>query len=63
MINYLTIGINPPPLDKKIIIKKDAGVYTYDDKAQIVTLYGDAASIEWHCEQLIADGFSLWAEV
>lgn len=63
MIKYLTVGTNPPPLEKKILIKKDTGAYTFDDGAKIVTLYGDDASIKWHCTQLICDGYTLWAEV
>lgn len=63
MISYLSVKINPPPLDKKIIVKKDVGAYTYDDSAKIVVLYGDDASIDWHCMSLICDGFTLWAEV
>ena len=63
MINYLSIKINPPPLDKKIKFKKDMAKYKIDDKAKIVTLYGDEASLDWHCMDLISDGYTLWAEV
>tara|TARA_R100000541_G_scaffold22449_1_gene32410 strand:+ start:5628 stop:5846 length:219 start_codon:yes stop_codon:yes gene_type:complete len=63
MIDYKKIGIDQPPLEKKIIVKKDVGSYEFDDKAKIVTLYGDSATIEWHCMTLVCEGFTLWAEV
>ena len=31
MIKYLSVGVNPPPLDTKIIVKKS--IFDFDDGA------------------------------
>jgi len=62
-IKYTSVSVNPPPLGKKIIIKKDPDSHVFHNRAKIVTLYEDDASLEWHCQILISDGYTLWAEV
>lgn len=61
MIKYLSVGINPPPLNKKIIVKKS--IFTFDDGAKIVELEESKGDIDWHVSNLIDDGLTLWAEV
>jgi len=61
MIKYLSIGINPPPLDTKIIVKKS--IFDFDDGAKVVELNGNEASLEWYVSDLISSGLTLWAEV
>ena len=67
MINYLSVKINPPPLDKKIIVKKDikdcSDAFMFDDGAKVVELADREASLDWHCLNLLSDGYTLWAEV
>jgi len=63
MINYLSVKINPPPLDKKIIVKKDSDAFVFDDGAKIIELADREASLDWHCLNLLSDGYTLWAEV
>ena len=63
MINYLTVGVNPPPLDKKIIVKKDFDAHVFDDGAKIVVLESNHAKQDEHCMDLICAGFTLWSEV
>jgi len=60
MNNYLRVGINPPPLDKKIIVKKDTGDFTFDDSAKIMTLDSNQASLDSHVMNLVVDGLNLW---
>jgi len=62
-IKYTSVSVNPPPLDKKIIIKKDSDAHTFDNGARIVILSTSSASLEWHCQKLICDGYTKWAEV
>ena len=57
-MSYLTIITNPPPLDTKIIVKKEQWIF--DDCAKIVTLSKDDADIEFHVDMLDSDGFKLW---
>lgn len=61
MIKYLSVGVNPPPLDKKIIVKKS--IFDFDDGAKIIELNGNEASLEWHVSELIGSGHTLWAAV
>lgn len=61
MIKYLSVGINPPPLDTKIIVKKS--IYDFDNGAHVTELKESDASLDWHITQLIVSGFTLWAEV
>ncbi len=63
MINYLSVSVNPPPLDTKIIVKKDSDAFTFDDGAKIIFLESKQASEEWHVMNLVSDGFTLWAAV
>ncbi len=63
MVKYLSVGVNPPPLEKKIIVKKDSDAYEFDDGAKIIILEDKEASIDWHCMTLLSDGYSLWAEI
>lgn len=60
-MDYLSIAINPPPLEVQIVIKKSE--YTIDSGARVETLSGHDASQEWHCGNLIAEGFDVWAFV
>jgi len=62
-IKYTSVSVNPPPLDAKIIIKKDRDAHTFDDGAKIVILANNVASLEWHCQKLTCEGYTLWAEV
>jgi hypothetical protein len=61
MINYLSIGVNPPPLDTKIIVKKSA--FNFDDGAEIINMNSNIWSEESAVESLIGNGFDLWALV
>lgn len=61
MIEYLSVGINPPPLNTKIIVKKS--IFTFDDGAKIIELDVRQASLDWHISNLISEGLTLWAEV
>ena len=61
MIKYLSVGVNPPPLDTKIIVKKS--VFDFDDGAKVVELNGNKASLDWHVSELISSGHTLWAAV
>ena len=61
MIKYLSIGINPPPLDTKIIVKKS--IFDFDDGAKVIELNGREASLDWYVSDLISSGLTLWAEV
>ncbi len=63
MINYLSVSVNPPTLDKKIIVKKDKDAHVFDDGAKIVFLDSAVASLDWHCLDLRSSGYTLWAEV
>ena len=58
MKDYLSIEVNHPPLDKKIIIKKSKGVFS--DSAKIVTLKIEGGSLDYHVWDLTTDGFDLW---
>jgi len=60
MENYLTVSVNPPPLDVKIIVKKDTGDFTFDDSAKIMTLESGQASLDCHVMNLVIDKFLLW---
>lgn len=60
MIKYLSIGINPPPLDASILV---VGVREFGDKGQVVVLNSNEASLEFHIENLLYNGFTLWAEI
>ena len=61
MIKYLSVGINPPPLNTKIIVKKS--MFDFDNGAHVIELKESDASLDWHIEQLIISGHTLWAEV
>ena len=61
MIKYLSIGVNPPPLDTKIIVKKS--VFNFDDGAKVIELNGHEASLDWYVSDLISSGLTLWAKV
>jgi len=58
MDNYLRVGINPPPLDTKIIVKKDE--FTFDDAAKIMTLDSELDSLDGHVMNLTVDKLVLW---
>ena len=58
MSDYLSVGVNPPPLNKKIIVKKSD--FVFDDGAKIVMLKGEEASLDYHLLGLVCDGFDLW---
>ena len=61
MIKYLSVGVNPPPLDTKIIVKKS--IFDFDDGAKVIELNGREASLDWYVSDLISSGLTLWAEV
>jgi hypothetical protein len=61
MIKYLSVGVNPPPLDKKIIVKKSE--FNFDDCAHIITMSSDNWSEESAAEFLIGSNLTLWAAV
>jgi hypothetical protein len=61
MIKYLSVGVNPPPLDTKIIVKKSE--FNFDDCAHIMTMSSNNWTEESAAEFLLGGGFSLWAEV
>ena len=56
-IQYLTIAINPPPLDTYILVKKDNGI------AKVVETKSREGSQDWWVEFLIGDEFTMWAEI
>ena len=35
----------------------------FDDGAKVVELADREASLDWHCLNLLSDGYTLWAEV
>ncbi len=62
MITYNSIGVNYPPLDRKILVKK--ANYTFDDSATVKTM----ESAMWSSEEeaamyLLTESFELWAQV
>jgi hypothetical protein len=62
MITYNSIGVTYPPLDVKILVKKDN--YTFDDAAEVKTM----ESAMWSNEEeaamyLLTESFELWAQV
>jgi len=61
MGTYLSIGVNPPPVNTKIIVKRSS--YDFDDGAKIVILSDEDASLDWHLMGLICEGFDLWSLV
>jgi len=61
MIEYLTVTINPPPLDEKILVKKSQ--CAFDDGARVIILGSKEASLNWHIEELVSTGYTLWAKV
>ncbi len=63
MIDYLSVSVNEPPLDTKILVKKDSDAFVFDDSAKIIFLESKQASKEWHVMSLLSDGFTLWAAV
>lgn len=63
MIEYLTVGINPPPLDTKILVKKAEGDFNFDDMAKLHTFSSDHWSEESAAEFLIGHKLTLWAAV
>jgi len=56
-IQYLTISINPPPLDTEILVKKENGI------AEVLELKSREASQEWHTQTLLSDEYRYWAKV
>lgn len=60
MKDYLTVSVNPPPLDTKIIVKKDTGDFTFDDSAKIMTLDSREAGLDCHVMNLVVDKLTLW---
>ena len=60
-MEYLSISINPPPLDVKIIVKKET--YIYCDYAEIKTMKTEEWTQEGAAQHLINDGFELWSKV
>ena len=54
-MEYLSIDINPPPLDTKIIVKKL--VFNFDDGAEIINMNSNIWSEESAVESLIETGF------
>lgn len=63
MIKYLTVSINPPPLDTKLIVKKAEGDYSFDDMAKIHIFSKENWSEESAAEFLIGSKLTLWAVV
>ena len=57
-MDYLSVGVNPPPLDTKIIVKKSE--FTFDDCAQIRTMSNDYWTEDTAAEFLLGGGFDLW---
>tara|TARA_R110000787_G_scaffold167889_2_gene280859 strand:- start:6628 stop:6810 length:183 start_codon:yes stop_codon:yes gene_type:complete len=60
-MDYLSVGVNPPPLDTKIIVKKSE--FNFDDCAHIITMSSDNWSEESAAEFLIGSNLTLWAAV
>ena len=61
MTGYLTVSVNPPPLDVKIIVKKDINSeFSFDDSAKIMTLDSKLAKLDEHIMNLIVDKLTLW---
>lgn len=60
-MDYLSITINPPPLEVQIVIKKSN--YKIHNEARVDILCGNEASQDWHCGNLLAQGFDVWAFV
>jgi hypothetical protein len=60
MSDYLTVSVNPPPLDVKIIVKKETGKFTFDDGAKIMTLDSNLDSIDGYVMALVVDKLTLW---
>tara|TARA_R110000744_G_scaffold321118_3_gene427254 strand:+ start:1631 stop:1813 length:183 start_codon:yes stop_codon:yes gene_type:complete len=60
-MDYLSVGVNPPPLDTKIIVKKSE--FNFDDCAHIMTMSSDNWTEESAAEFLIGSNLTLWAAV
>ena len=63
MIKYLSVGINPPPLDTKLIVKKAEGGYIFDDMAKLHIFSKENWSEESAVEFLEGHKLTLWAVV
>ena len=63
MINYLSISINPAPLDVKILVKKDNADCMHTDMAQVITMSSNEYSEEFANEWLLGNGLTVWAKV
>ena len=64
IIEYVSIGVKHPPLDKKILVKRNIDTVLFDDRATVKTM----ESAMWSNEEdaamyLITEGFELWAQV
>ena len=57
-MNILSIWVNPPPLGVQIVIKKSK--FKIHNDAQLVVLTDKDGTIEWQCENFLADGFDVW---
>ena len=60
-MEYLSISINPPPLDVKIIVKK--AKFTFDDGARLRIMKNELWTQSGAVQHLIDDGFELWSKV
>ncbi len=63
MIKYLSIAINPVPLDVKILTKKDNADCMHTDMAQVITMSSKEWSEESANEWLLGNGLTVWAIV
>ena len=64
IIEYVSIGVKYPPLDKKILVKRKIDTALFDDRATVKTM----ESAMWSSEEeaamyLLTENFELWAQV
>ena len=60
MIEYLSMDVNPVPLDVKILMKNEG---LFNDMAQVITMSSKEWSQEDANEWLLGNGLTLWAAV
>lgn len=68
MINYLSVGVTHPPVDKEILVKNSTKELTIDSKSsakcsEVKKFNGKHFDSEQVAMALLEDGFDLWAEV
>ena len=63
MIKYLSIDVNPVPLDVKILIKNDKADCMHVDMAQVIIMSSKEWSEESANDWLLGNNLTVWAAV